>query len=127
VLGQTIGIRNVRDGTSKTIGFGEWGIGDGNSNMVTLPTDIVFVGFTPSGTARNNGTLIMPNPPRQSGRLELARWLSSETNPSQGSQKSTTSHVLDALLVSRAGSSGSRQASSAAGKKREPAHKRAIR
>jgi hypothetical protein len=33
-----------------------------HSNVVTLPTDIVFVGSLPAGTARNTGTLIMPNP-----------------------------------------------------------------
>jgi prepilin-type N-terminal cleavage/methylation domain-containing protein/prepilin-type processing-associated H-X9-DG protein len=61
-IGMTVGIRNVRDGTSNTIGFGEWRIGDGNSNFITLPSDVVFIGTLPNGTARNNGTLSMPNP-----------------------------------------------------------------
>ncbi len=61
-IGRICGIRNVQDGTSNTIGFGEWRIGDGNSSLVSIPSDVIFIGTLPSGTARNNGTLSMPNP-----------------------------------------------------------------
>jgi prepilin-type N-terminal cleavage/methylation domain-containing protein/prepilin-type processing-associated H-X9-DG protein len=60
--GGVTGIRDIRDGTGNTIGFGEWKTGDGNNNQISIPNDIVFVGSYPSGTARNNGTLNMPNP-----------------------------------------------------------------
>jgi prepilin-type N-terminal cleavage/methylation domain-containing protein/prepilin-type processing-associated H-X9-DG protein len=61
-IGRIIGLRDIRDGATNTIAFGEWRVGDGNSTMITIPTDIVFVGVLPAGTARNNGTLNMPNP-----------------------------------------------------------------
>jgi prepilin-type N-terminal cleavage/methylation domain-containing protein/prepilin-type processing-associated H-X9-DG protein len=61
-IGKVIGLRNITDGSSNTIAFGEWRIGDGNNNQIQIPTDIVFIGTLPNGTARNNGTLNMPNP-----------------------------------------------------------------
>jgi prepilin-type processing-associated H-X9-DG protein len=58
----SIGLRDVLDGSSNTIAFGEWRVGDGIASLITIPSDIVFVGTYPSGTTRNNGTLNMANP-----------------------------------------------------------------
>ena len=59
--GHSIGIRDIVDGTSNTLGVGEWKLGSGVLTKNSLQ-DIVFAGSYPSGTTRNNGTLIMPNP-----------------------------------------------------------------
>ena len=59
--GHAIGIREIRDGTSNTIGFGEWKIGSGNLNQTSIQ-DVIFYGSFPNGTTRNNGTLNFPNP-----------------------------------------------------------------
>ena len=56
-----IGIRDCRDGTSNTIAFGEWRIGSGVANKISIQ-DVIFASAYPSGTTRNNGTLNMPNP-----------------------------------------------------------------
>jgi prepilin-type N-terminal cleavage/methylation domain-containing protein/prepilin-type processing-associated H-X9-DG protein len=63
-LGHATGIRDILDGTSNTIGFGEWKIGTGTvfSAKILAIQDAVFSGQYPSGTTRNNGTLNMPNP-----------------------------------------------------------------
>ncbi len=58
--GGTIGIRDVRDGTSSTIAFGEWKIGSGNTNVVTPDSDIVFQGSFPPGVSRNTPQTSMP-------------------------------------------------------------------
>ncbi|WP_435009266.1 DUF1559 domain-containing protein [Tundrisphaera lichenicola] len=59
--GTSTAIRDVTDGTSNTIGFGEWKIGSG-SNSTRSIQDVIFTGTYPAGTRRNNGTLTMPNP-----------------------------------------------------------------
>ncbi len=58
--GQVVGLRDITDGSSGTIGFGEWRVGSGNNNLVTIPTDIIFIGSNPPGTTNNDGTFNMP-------------------------------------------------------------------
>jgi prepilin-type processing-associated H-X9-DG protein len=56
--GRYIGIRDILDGTSNTIAFGEWKIGSGNKAVFTPATDIVFYGFGPF--TRNQPQMQMP-------------------------------------------------------------------
>lgn len=57
-----IGVRNIRDGLTNSIAFGEWRMGSGIASQISVPQDVVYLGSLPSGTTRNNGTLNMPNP-----------------------------------------------------------------
>jgi prepilin-type processing-associated H-X9-DG protein len=59
--GGPLSIAGVTDGTSNTIGFGEWKIGSGQAKTLSIQ-DVVFVGSFPAGTQRNNGTLNMAQP-----------------------------------------------------------------
>jgi prepilin-type N-terminal cleavage/methylation domain-containing protein/prepilin-type processing-associated H-X9-DG protein len=67
---QTIGMRDVSDGSSNTIAFGEWQTGDGNPNRFTIPSDIVFLGQYPPGVTRNTPQMDMP-----AGAGPLQQWL----------------------------------------------------
>ena len=62
--GARAGIRDdlagITDGTSNTIAFGEWRIGDGNNALISPATDIVLVGSYPSGVTRNTPGMSMP-------------------------------------------------------------------
>ncbi len=61
VTGQPIGLRDITDGSSNTIGFGEWKTGSGTTSKATIPTDIIFLGSLPSGASRTTaGTEVMP-------------------------------------------------------------------
>ncbi len=58
--GQAIGFRDIQDGSSNTIAFGEWKVGDGNAAVFTIPTDIVEITSLPSCMARGASTILMP-------------------------------------------------------------------
>jgi prepilin-type N-terminal cleavage/methylation domain-containing protein/prepilin-type processing-associated H-X9-DG protein len=55
--GPAIGIGAITDGTSNTIAFGEWKMGTGQQNVVTLPQDIIQLGTLPVGVTRNTPTV----------------------------------------------------------------------
>jgi len=42
-----VSIAAAIDGLSNTIAFGEWRVGQGNQNVVTIPQDIIFAGLAP--------------------------------------------------------------------------------
>ncbi len=74
VTGGQFGLRDITDGSSNTIAFGEWKTGTGNLGTITVPQDIVFLGSAPSGTGRSNaGTEIMP----AMSALGFPAWLNS--------------------------------------------------
>jgi hypothetical protein len=60
LVSPAIGIRNVADGTSNSFAFGEWRIGDGNTGINVIPSDIAYVGKWPAGVARNTPQLELP-------------------------------------------------------------------
>jgi prepilin-type N-terminal cleavage/methylation domain-containing protein/prepilin-type processing-associated H-X9-DG protein len=53
-------LAGITDGTSNTIAFGEWIVGDGNDTIYSVPSDIVFVGAYPPGVSRNTPQMELP-------------------------------------------------------------------
>jgi prepilin-type N-terminal cleavage/methylation domain-containing protein/prepilin-type processing-associated H-X9-DG protein len=72
--GGSIGLRDITDGATNTVAFGEWKIGSGNTSQITPATDIVFYGSFPPGVTRNTAQTSMPN-----GGAPFQKWVVSCT------------------------------------------------
>jgi prepilin-type N-terminal cleavage/methylation domain-containing protein/prepilin-type processing-associated H-X9-DG protein len=57
--GPAIGFRDISDGSTNTIAFGEWRIGGGNKNTLE-PQDIVWMSSFPNGVTRNTASINLP-------------------------------------------------------------------
>jgi len=75
------GVRDITDGTSNTIAFGEWRLGDQNSCVLSIPQDVISPVPYPNGNCTWGASASMP-----AGSTIFLQWLQS----CAGSARSST-------------------------------------
>ncbi|MBX6313243.1 MAG: DUF1559 domain-containing protein [Isosphaeraceae bacterium] len=100
--GAPTGLRDILDGSTNTIAFGEWKIGTGNGGLYTIPQDIIFVGQYPPGVTRGTPLMSMP-----AGAGPFLQWISqcaaslrnSGSRPPNGTGNATAAQGEDWAFV----------------------------
>ena len=88
--GGAIGVQSIQDGTSNTIAFGEWIVGDFNPAQLSIPQDVAGDNGTyPAGISRGTPTMSMPAG-ATAGGANLTTWLTSTCLPTAQKLTSTT-------------------------------------
>jgi prepilin-type N-terminal cleavage/methylation domain-containing protein/prepilin-type processing-associated H-X9-DG protein len=59
--GSVVSLASVTDGTSNTVAFGEWKIGDGSPGILTTSTDVAMLSTFPAGVTRNTSSVSLTN------------------------------------------------------------------
>jgi prepilin-type N-terminal cleavage/methylation domain-containing protein/prepilin-type processing-associated H-X9-DG protein len=92
--GGVVKLASITDGTSNTVGFGEWKIGDGNPSQLTLPTDVSFIGMYPiiNGTQTSRGSPLLVFGPG-TDPSGIISWLNACTAAMPGSGSAPVDHV----------------------------------
>jgi prepilin-type processing-associated H-X9-DG protein len=93
--GTAIGLRDITDGSSNTVGCGEWRMGSGirasASIQVQIPSDVIMIGSYPAGVSRNTPTVTMPSAALISGLLPWLQKCAQGATSSANRANKTTS------------------------------------
>jgi prepilin-type N-terminal cleavage/methylation domain-containing protein/prepilin-type processing-associated H-X9-DG protein len=68
--GEPLGIRDITDGTTNTIAFGEWKLGSGKGAPLAMPQDVVWANSYPPSVNRGQPGMEMPD-----GAAAFQQWL----------------------------------------------------